>query len=184
MTGDGTDGNITSGGEDSKPQAPFKIELLALRFIKANATDAGGEDTSRGGGDRRGSRFAASSSPPSSSQIELKASQVPAGMPADLARFALAEPAVYRHLQPTPAMQEMERRIRAAEVAAARQQNPASGSGGLAPASIGGGAGMQDQVWKQLQQRYHWADQQGRFESLLRPCKAHSLPQCAEDCDD
>jgi hypothetical protein len=186
MTGNSTAGNMTGGGEDSKPQAGFKIELLALRFIKANATEAGGGAT-QGGGDRRGSRLAAGSSkPPSSSQTESKASQVPAGMPADLAKFSLAEPAVYLHLQPTPAMQEMERRIRAAEVAAARQHNPASASGGLALASIGSGAGAgtPDQVWTQLQQRYRWADQQGRFESLFRPCKVHSLPQCAEDCDD
>jgi hypothetical protein len=181
VAGGSTSGNATGGGGDSTPPAPLVIELRNLRFVKVaakptapKAADGGGEDTPDDN----------HYSTPSTSLVrsQVKVSQVPAGMPADLTMFSLAEPALYRHLQPTPAMQEMERRIRAAEVAAARRQNPASG--GLAPASTDAGGVTQGEVWKKLQQRYRWADQQGRFESLFRPCKVHSLPHCAEECAD
>jgi hypothetical protein len=164
------------------------IEVRALRFVKQGfngtaqkSADRVVEDTPDGGLER-GDRYIAPSDVTSLLSSQTKVSQVPAGMPADLAQFSLAVSAVHRHLQPTPAMQELERRIRAKEVAAARRQNPASG--GLAPASTDGELATQGELWKQLQQRYHWVDQQGRFESLYRPCKVHTWAQCAQDCQD
>lgn len=109
---------------------------------------------------------------------------VPAGMLAELLRYSLAEPAAYQHLQPSPAMQHFERRLRATEVAAAQDQFQMDrASGGLAASgTASSGHKSQAEVWRQLQRRYGWADQRVRFESLFKPCLAHGLPQCAEVC--
>jgi hypothetical protein len=169
---------VTAQVAPSRSDPSFDMVLRGLRFVLAfNQTLGNGTNTTAAADMEEDAFISASGA----------WQDVPAGMPSDLLQFSLAEPAAYQHLQPTPAMQNLERRIRAAEVAAAWKMDPTGG--GLARSGCASSGNSRvtpktpTKLWNQLQQRYGWADEQGRFESLFKPCKIHGLPQCAEDCD-
>jgi hypothetical protein len=85
-------------------------------------------------------------------------------MPDVLMQFSLANPAVYQRLKPTLAMKEMETRIRAGEVAVARQANLA-GDEVQTAGQRAIGLTKQQKAWKQLLQG----------KASLSHCSSHAM---------
>lgn len=111
----------------------------------------------------------AASASPDSVSAQQRVSAVPSGMPESLLHYSMEQPGVYKNIQPSPALQEMERLVRAAELTASKARNSAAARSSSAAA---GGSTAREQAWRELQARFKWGDGQGVFDSLYGQCDA------------
>ncbi|WIA14790.1 hypothetical protein OEZ85_003274 [Tetradesmus obliquus] len=111
----------------------------------------------------------AASASPDSVSAQQRVSAVPSGMPESLLHYSMDQPGVYKNIQPSPALQEMERLVRAAELTASKARNSAAARSSSAAA---GGSTAREQAWRELQARFKWGDGQGVFDSLYGQCDA------------